>query len=168
MEAECRRRVPSVVGLYSVPDLFQRLCASVLKDCIIQPTSRIDFCFQKPIKKHDKARVQSLVRKLRALCMDVVLLRKWEWMRGDGDSVIRCFGVALSLYFQGMSKEAECLAAAISKVLKEDCQLVEAENVLQFLFLLSSSRRAGNLVPEVRKGHIYSYYPRYVCMYVLL
>lgn len=164
MNVEPGRRVP-VVQDCSVPGLFQRLCISLLTHSMYKPTSIIDFCFQRPMKQaflHDRNRVQHVTRKLFALCMDVVLLRKWQWMGTETHCISHCLGVSLALHYQGQSSKAESLAGAITWLVAGKSDLIEADNVLHFLFLLSSPRTGGNVVdtPQTASHQIYSYYPR--------
>lgn len=157
------RQQAGAVQSCSIQELFKRLCTSILNHSAIQPSSIIDFCFHKPIKQpflQDRNRLQYLVGKMMATCMDVILLRQWEWRTTDTHCISHCLGVSLSLHYQGQSTKAESLATAMTWLLEGNTDLIEADGVLQFLFLLSST---GNYVmdtPLTRDDHIYSYYPR--------
>ena len=149
----------------SILELFKRLCSSILAQSAVQPSSMIDFCFHKPIKQaflQDRNRLEYLVRQLVALCMDVVLLRQWEWRTTDTRCVSHCLGVALSLHYHGQSTKAESLATAMTWLLEGTSDLTEPDNVLQFLFNLSSPHANEALdIPCTRADQIYSHYPRY-------
>lgn len=161
MEEEIRGAVHSG----SILELFKRLCASVLTHSTVQPTSRMAFCFHKPVKQaflQDRNRLHYLVRRMVALCMDVILLRQWQWRTTDVHCISHCLGVALSLHYRGQSAKAEGLANAMAWLLEGNSNLIEAENVLQFLFLLSSPSTRTDVMdtPSTREDQIYSYYPR--------
>ncbi len=154
----------STLQLCDVPCLFQRLSASLLTHSALH-YSTIDYCFQQPVKQpflHDRIRVHHLSKKLALSCMDVVLLRKWEWMRTDSGGLWQWLALSLTLHHHGKPNSAHKLATAVSWLLREDCALAEAENVLRFLFLLSIPNTKDSMIetPQAEAGHIYSYYPR--------
>ena len=155
------------VQLCDVPDLFHRLCRSVIAHSLLQQRSVLGLRFQEPVKRaflQDSNRQQQLARRLVRQSLDVVLLRKWEWMGTDTSCISHSLGVALSLHCQGKSRKAERLAKAIHWVVGEVAGLVEAEGILQFLFLLSDVAGSGDVLdtPSTRGDQIYSYYPRYL------
>ena len=155
----------STVQECDVPSLFQRLSAALLTHSTLQ-CSTIDYCFQQPVKQpflHDRIRVHHLSKKLAFSCMDVVLLRKWEWMSKDSGGLWQWLALSLTLHHCGKPKSARKLAAAVSWLLRKDCPLAEAENVIQFLFLLSTPNTEDSSRAEMPQGeeagHIYNYYP---------
>ena len=154
------------VELCSVHSLFQCLSRSILNHSALQHTSIIDYCFQRPIKQpflHDRNRVHRLSRKLAFSCMDVVLLRKWEWMGTDSGGLWQWLALSLTLHHRGKPDSAHHLATAVSWLLRENCILKEAENILRFLFLLSTPNTKDVMeTPQTKAGHVYSYYPELV------
>lgn len=148
----------------NVPELFYKLCKSLLTHSVFRPSSVLDLRFPDRVRRaflHDSNRARRVTRKLWLLCLDVVLLRKWEWIGTDTRCIAHSLGVSLSLQCQGQSGKAENLARAIGWVLGDPPGLLEPESVLQFLFLLSSPGTHGD-IPHVRGDHTYSCYPRYV------
>ena len=156
------------VQFCDVPDLFRRLCRSVVTHWLSQKWSVLDLRYQDRAKQaflQEEDRLQQLVRRLVLLSMDVVLLRKWEWMGTDTGCVSHSLGVALSLHCQGQSGKAERLANAIHWLVGGMADLVEPESVLQFLFLLSCVGSSGDQLDAHTTSwgdQTYSYYPRYV------
>ena len=148
----------------NIQELFLRLCSSILNQSTSQPFSIVEFCFHKPAKRfHDGNRVQYLVRQLRHMCMDVILLRQWEWRTTETHTISHCLGVALSLHYQGHTSQASSLASAMTWLLQGNCsEVTEPDNILNFLFLLSRPS-AGNTrvdAPLRMDGQIYKFYPR--------
>lgn len=155
------------VQFSDVPDLFHKLCRSVVTRSLTKQWSVLDLRFQERAKQaflQDEGRVQHLVRRLVLLSMDLVLLRKWEWMGTDTGCVSHSLGVVLSLHCQGQSGKAERLANAIHWLVGGMADLVEPENVLQFLFLLSCVGGSGDMLDAHTTSlgdQSYTHYPRY-------
>lgn len=160
-----KRDVSGLVHSCSIPGLLRDLCASFLTHSMVRPSSVIDFCFHKPIKRaflQDSNRLNYLIRRLAGVCMDVILLRPWEWRTSEIHCTSHCLGVALTLHYQEHTTRAESLASAMTWLLQGNSDLTEADNVLQFLFLLSSPSVSASAEdsPMTREGQIYSFYPR--------
>ena len=148
---------------YNVPGLFHRLCTSVLTHSLLQHSSICEFSFHEPSKGllHDGARLQSLAHKLMLLSMDILLLRKWEWMVAGGYCISHSLGVTLSLYCQGKPDQAKTFSDAVNWLIRDPPCLKEPENILKFLFLLSSPNNNCDMQATLpMQRTTYSYYPR--------
>ena len=158
----------SSVQFCSVPDLFLKLCSSMLCQLVLQ-SGRSDWVFHKPGKPPfslEWRRLQHESKRLRRLCLDLVLLRQWEWISTVDhpieSPISSCLGRTLSFWSRGRSTEADKLSCNINWLASGKSGLTESENLLHFLFLLSSPcSHGGRQIMVPGTGQSYPHYPRY-------
>ena len=156
----------AAMQLSSIPELFYKLCESVLSHSLQTSSSILDLSFRQTFV--DREKLPLLAKKLRLRCMDVVLLRKWEWMGTETHCITDALGFTLDLYCHGEPFRAKKLTSAVHWMLEDASELMESESILQFLCLLSSPKISkGTHGPTTRGDHIYHHYPRYVCVILL-
>ena len=158
----------------SVPTLLLELCKSLLESTIpghslqsSEFSSSINADSRKALGREWRE-VDTLCKKLRKLCLDVILLRRWEWTHIMKEQITcpisLCLGQTLFLYHQGRSKDAERLSCAITWLTEAKSELSEVNSLLRFLFLLSSQEETSVSVvsAQTRKDCLYVHYPRCV------
>lgn len=172
MEAECVHQYGSVCS-YSVPDLLMKLSRSILLHSVHLENSCSDgvyLCLRKANSNSISLpwTLQNRVcRKLRACCLDLMLLRQWEWLSGEQEvldtPLLRCLGQAFSLHVQDQSEQVHTRMQFLTLLQGHQEGLSKVDGVLQFLYLLSSldsGEYSEPVRPYIPKDCIYPMYPR--------
>ena len=155
------------VCLSSVPDLLLKLCESIIlsKEKRCKDNGFLSF-LEVGVRSFHLSWVaqQALWKKMRAACLDVMLLRQWEWLPQDqeamGSPYCRCLGHVMSLQQQGQTDRATQLMTSLDWLLGPLAALSRPHSVLQFLHLLSHLDQDSSKEVHKPKDWIYDVYPR--------
>ncbi len=158
------------VNTSNIPELFNRLSTSILLQSNIKQCD--DGTFLSFLEEGNKNRrihlpwvtKQTLSKKLRAVALNVVLLRQWEWLHTEEQELVaphcQCMAHVLFLQHHGQPELAAKLMEKISCILSPSSSLSDPQSVLHFLYLLSHMKSNYNVTVHKPKDWIYDVYPR--------
>ena len=149
-----------------IMDLLLKLCKSILQQTVHSERSDGGFMsfLERPSQFHlPWVEELALCRKLRRKCLDILLLRQWEWLSQEKE-VARspCFYAmvhVLHLQQQQQLEAASRLLKILDTLVHRQPGLSETHSVLHFLHLLSL-KCCKVVVPQKPKDWIYDIYSR--------
>lgn len=107
---------------------------------------------------------KELCRRMRWRCLDLMLLRQWEWKSREefvlGSRSYYAMIHVLHLQQLGQVEKAVALMACVDLLLSQPAGLTEPHGVLYFLHLLSQKTCSLSSLPRKPDGWLYDIYSR--------